>query len=92
MTRKGQDNWNALNGIRNCQVKTFIGDELVERIVNFVRIKAFDGSQEAKELMAEIDPDLELASEAYRDYLDGKHGTFVYAALAAIKRVRAEYE
>ena len=47
-----------------------IAPELVERMIAFVRIRAFDGSKEAKAILAELepaDPDLELAKSIAGD-------------------------
>ena len=85
-------NWRIRN--RTTKPANSPSPELVERMVAYCRIRAFDGSREAKEIMSEIepklDPDLELAGEVYDEWLADKHDTFVGATLAAIKRVRAE--
>lgn len=84
--------------IRNRKPADAPSPELVERMVAYCRIRAFDGSREAKEIMSELepkpDPDLELAiktwEEASHEFHYGDKQDAVDAILAAIKRVRAE--
>jgi|GEM_PF-3714249 len=94
-------NWRIRN--RTTKPANSPSPELVERMVAYCRIRAFDGSREAKEIMAEleqVDPDLELAREVCA--ANSRHGGSNYIGgdyddcfamqciMAAIKRVRAE--
>lgn len=67
--------------------------ELVERMVAYCRIRAFDGDREAKEIMSELEPKPD-ADEVLRDEICAEYGIEFLKSkegvLAAIKRVRAE--